>query len=393
MHMRHLPLLAAVTVAALVAVPRDVSAQGALERLGNLLQQAESAAEDTPAGADRETQTRPAYLGAVLDNVDPDVPGLIVLQVNPGGPAERAGLRVADVIVSANGQEVTNLEEFTQFFRTLSPGDDLVVELEREGQSMERTLALTPPPAGDTPADAEATPGEEPLPPPEIPRADPGPQGREGRDPDPLGLEGMTPPPEERPADPPARGKLGVRVVPLTEPIREQYGIAVNRGALVQSVNRGSVADQGGIPVGAVIVGFHGRRVDSPADLVELVRVAPLDRPVTVNYYLNNRTQSTELSFGEPPPQPQLPVQPPPPRPEVGPPPGDERDRPGLRLLERALDGIQRDQVPPGNDQQEVIELRNRVQQLEAELENLRRELAATRENGTPPPENVETDE
>lgn len=381
MIIKRLPLVAIIALTIVAVLPRLASAQGALERLGNLLRQAESAVEDARVPADPQPNRAPAFLGALLDNVDPDVPGLIVMKINPGGPAERAGMRMADVIVAANGTEVTNLEAFGEYFQSLSAGDQLDLVVERNGQEVDLTVLLTPAPAAAP--GAAPVENEERLPaPPGIPRVeppavDPGMQDRR----DPLGLEGLAPPPADRPADPPARGRLGVRVVPLTEQLRAQSGLPIGRGALVQDVTPGSVADRGGIPVGAVIVAFNGRRVDDPAALVNLVQTVPLDRAVPVNYYLGNRIQNTELFFGEVAQRPraELPPQLPPTLPPQADPPATDRDRPGMRLLERALDGIQGGQADGGAAQREVTQLRNRVLELETELERLREELATLR--------------
>ncbi|MEX1039425.1 MAG: PDZ domain-containing protein [Pirellulaceae bacterium] len=376
MIIKRVPLVAMIAITMVAVLPRFASAQGALERLGNLLRQAEDAVEDARVPADPQPNRSPAFLGALLDNVDPDVPGLIVMKINPGGPAQRAGLRMADVIVAANGTEVTNLEAFGQYFQGLSAGDSLDLVVERNGQEVDLTVVLTPAPAA---APAE---GEERLPaPPSIPSAEP-PAGDPGmRNRDPLGLEGLSPPPADRPVDPPARGKLGVRVVPLTEQVRVQNGLSIGRGALVQDVTPGSVADRGGIPVGAVIVAFNGRRVDDPAALVNLVQTVPLDRAVPVNYYLGNRIQNTELFFGQVAqrPRPELPPQLPPTLPPQADPPATGRDRPGMRLLEQAIGGIRGGQAQNSANQEEVIQLRNRVVELETELERLREELATLR--------------
>lgn len=372
MIIKRLPLVAMVALTIVAVSPSMASAQGALERLGNLLRQAESAVEDARVPANPQPNRSPAFLGALLDNVDPDVPGLIVMKVNPGGPADRGGLRMADVIVAVNGSEVTNLEAFGEYFQSLSAGDALDLVVERNGQEVDLRVILTPAPA------AAPVEGQERLPaPPSIPSAEP-PPGEPGmRARDPLGLEGLAPPP----ADPPARARLGVRVVPLTEQLRVQSGLNIGRGALVQDVTPGSVADRGGIPVGAVIVAFNGRRVDDPAALVNMVQTVPVDRPVPVNYYVGNRIQNTELYFGQVAQRPRAEREPqlPPTLPPQADPPPTQQDRPGLRLLERALDGIQGGQALNGADQQEMTQLRNRVAELETELERLREELATLR--------------
>ena len=66
--------------------------------------------------------------------------GVLVLEVHPGTPAERAALKAGDVIVSADGKKVSNSQELG---RTLS-GDAVRLEVLRRGQSLSLTVQLEP---------------------------------------------------------------------------------------------------------------------------------------------------------------------------------------------------------------------------------------------------------
>jgi S1-C subfamily serine protease len=72
--------------------------------------------------------------------------GVLVLEVVPGGPAEQAGMRPGDVIVSADGEPVDTVETFLGALRARHPGDRLKLEVIREGerQTVEVTLAERP---------------------------------------------------------------------------------------------------------------------------------------------------------------------------------------------------------------------------------------------------------
>jgi len=57
-----------------------------------------------------------------------------VAGVTPGSPAEKAGVKEADVILTIDGQNVANLQGFSAILRGLSPGQSVKVVLDRSGQ-------------------------------------------------------------------------------------------------------------------------------------------------------------------------------------------------------------------------------------------------------------------
>jgi len=82
----------------------------------------------------------------------PPAPGLPargavrVTTVTAGSLAEAAGLRAGDLLLAANGRELQDAAQLELWLRTLAPGQALVLQLQREGQALERTLqrAATP---------------------------------------------------------------------------------------------------------------------------------------------------------------------------------------------------------------------------------------------------------
>lgn len=61
---------------------------------------------------------------------------IAVLEVLPGGPAERAGLRKGDVLLAVDGKPVERMEDVTKVIAA-SPGKSVVLTVEREGQVLE----------------------------------------------------------------------------------------------------------------------------------------------------------------------------------------------------------------------------------------------------------------
>jgi photosystem II stability/assembly factor-like uncharacterized protein len=86
------------------------------------------------------------YIG--LRGTDADV-GAKVTDVVKGGPAEAAGLRADDIVISVNGVTVHSYDEFMGEIRKRVAGDAVKMELSRERKSVSADVTLTkrPPPA------------------------------------------------------------------------------------------------------------------------------------------------------------------------------------------------------------------------------------------------------
>lgn len=72
--------------------------------------------------------------------------GALVMRVVQGGPADRGGLRRGDVIVTVGGEPVEQVEDVYAALRDAEPGDDLSVQVVRDGRRLERAVTLEPRP-------------------------------------------------------------------------------------------------------------------------------------------------------------------------------------------------------------------------------------------------------
>lgn len=72
--------------------------------------------------------------------------GIIVREVDAGGPAARAGIRAGDIIVAMDGRRVSNWNDFIRELFAKRPGDRVRVEVARDGdrRTVEMTLAERP---------------------------------------------------------------------------------------------------------------------------------------------------------------------------------------------------------------------------------------------------------
>jgi S1-C subfamily serine protease len=82
-----------------------------------------------------------AYLG-LSSGEEPDNPGAVVGQVNPGAPASEAGIRSGDVITSFDGKTIRSPSELSLAVLTKQPGDKVEIELKRGGDTRKVTVEL-----------------------------------------------------------------------------------------------------------------------------------------------------------------------------------------------------------------------------------------------------------
>jgi S1-C subfamily serine protease len=82
-----------------------------------------------------------AWLG-LSSAEQPDSPGAVVGTVTQGSPAAKAGIRSGDVITAIGGKTVRNPSELSLDVLAKRPGDEVKVELKRDGKSHTVTVKL-----------------------------------------------------------------------------------------------------------------------------------------------------------------------------------------------------------------------------------------------------------
>ncbi|WP_309092557.1 Do family serine endopeptidase [Phenylobacterium sp.] len=193
------------------------------------------------------------YIGATIQNFTSemaeaaglgDQKGAIVADLTPGGPSQRAGLQVGDIVTSVNGQAVRSSSELTRQVARARAGDVLRLEVIRDGRR--RTVEVR---SGVRPSERELAANENT---PGGPRAPGAP-----------GAEAPRPP------------ILGMSLAPLDEATRSRLNLPGDvRGALVESVDASSDAGTKGLRRGDVITRANDRAVASAADLAAVVDAA-----------------------------------------------------------------------------------------------------------------------
>ncbi len=175
-----------------------------------------------------------------------DEVGVEITGVEADSPAEKAGLKVGDVVVAYQGQRVEGTEQFIRLVRETPVGRQVKLGVHRAGaaqQTVTATVALR-----KTKIIADAG-GPQRI---EVPRI-------EMWMPDmPRAYAGLR------------STRLGVEAEGLAGQLADYFG--VKAGVLIRSVMKGSAADKSGLKAGDVITKVDQKALDSPRDLSELLR-------------------------------------------------------------------------------------------------------------------------
>jgi membrane-associated protease RseP (regulator of RpoE activity) len=100
------------------------------------------------------------YLGAVADDTNDRGRGVRVIEVRPGSPAEKAGLKPQDLITGVAGTRVRELADMASILSLFAPGDTITLDVRRGEQTQQIKVTL-----GTRPAAASQPPAQ-PVPPP-----------------------------------------------------------------------------------------------------------------------------------------------------------------------------------------------------------------------------------
>jgi serine protease Do len=179
----------------------------------------------------------------------PDNRGEFVQSVESGGPADKAGLKIGDVVVSVNGKDVTPDQSLSYLIANVAPGTRVPIEILRDGKKMTLNATIGRRPSEDQLAQQYFDPNAQRN------NSTPAPQGETG--------SGVL------------EKSLGIRAIPLTPQIAGQLGLnQETKGLVVTDVDPNSDAGQKGMDRGTVIYSANGEAVTTAAQLEAIVNSA-----------------------------------------------------------------------------------------------------------------------
>src|SRR5690606_32444929 len=191
------------------------------------------------------------YLGVRIQPMNEDLAealglpanrGEFIQSVQPGEPAEQAGLLPGDVVVRVDGKEVTRDQTLSFLVANIAPGRRINVEVIRDGER--RTIPVT---VGRRPSEEELAA--------QLVDPESGVPQRPGEE-----SQGTLP------------QSLGLQAVPLTPQIAAQLGVGSDtRGLVVTDIDPNSDAASKSITPGTIVLSANGRTVGSVADLERVI--------------------------------------------------------------------------------------------------------------------------
>lgn len=203
--------------------------------------------------------------------------GVVVEDVQADSPAEKAGLKRADVIVEFDGEHVRSARQFTRLVQETAPGRTVKATLMRDGQRKDVQI---------TPADGRQGQDDVLIDGQRL-RDSFGDLGRLTDRMPPFNFDGGNFAFAFPQLD--GRGRLGVSVEDLTPQLASYFG--AKEGVLVASVGEDSPASRAGLKAGDVIARVNDEPVRSRDDLLRLLRAAK-DGDVTIGI-VRDKKEST----------------------------------------------------------------------------------------------------
>lgn len=211
------------------------------------------------------------YLGALIGTLTPelapqfgssDLRGALISQVTPGSPAEKAGLKMGDVVTAIDGKTVKSGDELTMAVIGHSPGSTVTLDLVRDKKPTKVSIKLAERPNGID-WDAKS-------------------KGSSNDNDDDSSASGNT-------------TALGITVENLTPEIAEQIHVpATTKGVVVDQVDQSSPAADASVGKGVVIIAVNRQPVTNVSQFKRLME-ASKDKPILLTVNVGGQTGFTVI--------------------------------------------------------------------------------------------------
>ncbi|MEA4838233.1 MAG: DegQ family serine endoprotease [Rhodospirillaceae bacterium] len=196
-------------------------------------------------------KTQRGWLGVRIQTVTDDIAeslglpknmhGALVASVNPGGPADKAGIKPGDVITRFDGQDVGEMRRLPRIVATTAINKTAEIQIWRNGKTVSTKVVVGVLPESDEEATAS-------TPEPETPKPEAGQVSIPG---------------------------LGLALSPISPSLRDRYDIPADlKGVVVTDVTSGGAAAEKGLRPGDVVIEVSREAVASPADFAKRVEAA-----------------------------------------------------------------------------------------------------------------------
>jgi len=209
-----------------------------------------------PASVSRAQESR-GFLGVMVVPGEGDR-GVVIREVAPGSPAEKAGLKSGDRVTKVGDHDAGDVDAFLKAVGSHKSGDKISLTVNRDGKDQKITATL-----GERTATA---------------RRPDQPGGGDTRRPEgpPMGT-----------AQGPAY--LGINIQPLTPELRKQSKLETQDGVVVAEVVPNSPAEKAGLKRDDVITAVGGHAVKAPEDLQVAVQQNGAGKELTLTVHRDGK--------------------------------------------------------------------------------------------------------
>jgi serine protease Do len=188
-----------------------------------------------------------SYIGVMMQEIDSERAktlklheqgGVEITVIEPDSPAEKAGLKVGDVVLKYSGLRVEGMQQFAHMVHETPPGREVKIDVSRAGVAMSVIVKVAQHKASHMElGDMPPMPERLDIHIPDLPRGF-------------MTLRSSV---------------LGVEAESIDGQLAQYFG--VKDGVLVRSVLKGTAAEKAGIRAGDVIMRIADARVMTPADI------------------------------------------------------------------------------------------------------------------------------
>ncbi|SYZ72124.1 exported hypothetical protein [Candidatus Zixiibacteriota bacterium] len=228
------------------------------------------------------------WLGLYTQTIDKDLKeafnlgsdhGVVINRVIPNSPADKAGLKAGDIILSLDGTDLTTSEQLADLVGEHNSGDKVKLDVMHKGNKETLSIAL----------------------------------GERQNSPTKMFSDQMGMP--SAPSAPHVYSKvyrfnqsemsdtyIGVSLQSLNTQLGDYFGVTDGKGALVAEVMDNSPAQKAGIKAGDVITSIDGQAIDGPSDVQKAVADKKKGEKLEMTVLRNKGKMDFALEVAETPP-------------------------------------------------------------------------------------------